>query len=72
MAEDSFRECFNREMKDYFRKMNILLPKLNVNHHIKRGLQLPMIKKNDEILTFFRNALLKNYRLKSSLKSTRF
>ena len=72
MAKDSFRECFNREMKDYFRKMNILLPKLNVNHHIKRGLQLPMIKKNDEILTFFRNALLKNYRLKSSLKSTRF
>lgn len=72
MEKDSFKECFDREMKEYFTRMNTFLPNLDYNQSLKRALQIPIIKKNDEILTFFRNALLKNYRLKSSLKTTRF
>ena len=40
----------------------------------KRGEFMNTAKKseNNELLSFFRNAILKNYRLKSSLKTTRF
>ena len=74
MEEDgeTFEACLIKEMAVYTWASQFL--QHSGKEVAKRGAFMNTVKKseNTELFSFFRNAILKNYRLKSSLKTTRF
>ena len=67
---ENFKTCFMKEMSDYDWAAEYVE---SLSKRSSREFENQVKKsENHELLSFFRNAILKNYRLKSSLKTTRF